>query len=256
MERPFCREQMGCDKMKIGIALSGCDWSGLAAYHLLGQMQESGVRISAVSSCCVPSLTALLWAAGAEYAAIHRRAQQFLAKVLRREVDEALTAFCDASPLAAGQFVLPIALNAVNIPDGKRVVFTNTGLRNNENLTTFELDNARDSCRAALSLADGLASYHYRDCRLCDYAVWHGIPCRALRQMGADKIVSVSFEPKYPRTPYEVLVKQTVRKSSRAADIHIPIEVAGSRQSMEEYAAICDNVLARTLKKIIRKTRR
>lgn len=242
--------------MKIGVALSGCDMGGVGAHYLLDRLAAEGVAVDALSLCSVPALTGLLWAAGYDAGAAGKKAKQLLYDAATDDIDAAIARFCDTLHMGRDRDALrlPTAVSAVNVADGKSVVFTNSFLADAQNLTAFPLDDAYDACSATVSLMDGLASYHYRDCRLCDYTVWHGAPYQALRLMGAEKILSFSFEPRHPRTPYEVLVRQMLRRSASAADLHIPIEFAGHPQALEEYHAACDMALDGAIRKILWKT--
>lgn len=222
--------------MKIGVAFSGCDIGGTSAWHVLRELSDMGLEIGMVSACCTPAVTSLLYAQGCEDSAMQRLSEAFLRDCRELDMDSAVANLsADFKPGPNPRTSL--AINAVNVSDGKIITFTDDYSLKSSNLKTFGLDDPYDALSATISLLDGLGSYRYEDCRLCDFCCWYGCPVHPLKLAGLQKIISIAFLPKSPKSPYEVLVKQMISASSSRADLHIPIEFGGDLP-LEQYIEI------------------
>ncbi len=243
----------GCVIVKIGVALSGCHIGGVSAWSVLRELEAQGFDLQMVSACCVPATTSLLYASGCEDAAMKRLSLGFLSDARESDIDFAV-ANLSAAFREGNKKTTPLAINAVNVTDGNIVMFTDDVSLRSSNLKTFADADPYDILSATISLMDGLGSYRYGGQHLCDFCCWYGCPVHALKLAGVEKIISIAFVPKFPKTPYEVLVKQMIASSASAADIHISIEFASRGLSFEQYEKIATTKIKSSANKILLKT--
>lgn len=223
--------------MKIGVAFSGCDIGGIAAWRVLRELELQGFDIAMISACCVPAITSLLFSYGCEDTVMELLSQQFLRDCHELDIDYAI-ANISANVKTGPNKKIPLAINAANVTDGRIVMFTDDYSLQCGNIETVGLENSYDALSATTSLMDGLGSYRYGDLRLCDFCCWHGCPIHQLKLAGIQKIISVALLPKLAKTPYEVMTKQMIAKSSAAADVHILIEPEKRDMQLDEYIEI------------------
>lgn len=224
--------------LRIGVALSGCDIGAVVAYTVLRELERQGFEIGMISTCGMPSATALLYAYGCEQDQYKKMTARFLTNLAESDIDMALAEFSAALPLDKLRQEIPIAISAVNVPDGKIYTFTLDYTVAVDRLITFPLENSYDSLSATISPAEGLASYLHEGFRLCDFSVWYGCPIYPLSMAGPERIVSIAFVPSNPKTPYEVLMKQKIAHTAHFADVHIPILFDGISGDLSRYIEI------------------
>jgi hypothetical protein len=239
--------------MKIGVALSGSHPGGVSAYHVLRVLEEKGFDIEMVSCCSTPAVTALLHGSGEEDRADKIMAA-FVEKTRLENLDSAIAVAAELLPASLLKNNRKIAVSAVHVADGTVVTFTNRYALASQKIHTLPLENAYDILSATVSPMNGLSCYRQGGLCLCDYAVWYGSPLYPLRMNGISRIVSIAFLPEVPQTPYEVLVKQHIESSAKAAEIHIPVEFPAyltSPGEMSDYALAqvenCLNDIARQM---------
>lgn len=225
-------------KMKIGVALSGCDIGGVSAYHVLKLLEKKGFSIQMVSACCMPSVTALCHGCGLKKARTDRLAAQFLDNAGKQNLDAAIAAASDLLPGGKLARNKSLAINAVNIADGKVVTFTNGFSLDTGTLKTVPLDDAYDALSSTINMLDGLRSYQYNGLKLCDFSVWYGCPLYPLKMGGISRTISIAFLPKEPKTPYEILVRQGTLANCRSAGLHISIEFPAGLTTLADYEEI------------------
>jgi hypothetical protein len=235
--------------MKIGVALSGCHPGGVVAYHVLRELEDKGFAIEMVSCCCTPAVTALLHGSGEEELANNILAT-FVEKTRLENLDSAIAAAAELLPASLLKKNHKTAVSAAHVADGAVVTFTNRYALTSQKIHTLPLENAYDILSATVSPMDGHGCYLQGGLCLCDYAVWYGAPLYPLRMNGISRIVSLAFLPEVPQTPYEVLVKQQIESSVRAAEIHIPIEFPAAISSPDEMTAYATAQVERSLNNI------
>lgn len=222
--------------VRIGVALSGCDIGGVAAYDVLRELQRQGFGVGMISTCGMPSVTALLFAAGYGEEDGDRHTEKFLRTAREIDIDMAVAEFSAEVPLDRDGDKTPAVVSSVNVADGNICAFTGECEKKGERLRAYPLCDAYDALSATISPVEGLASYQYDGSQLCDFSVWYGVPVYPLKLAAVDRVLSVAFLPCAPRTPYEALVKQKIEASAHLADVHIPIAFAGPLTA-GEYAA-------------------
>lgn len=223
--------------MKIGVALSGCDIGGVGAYGALRELEAQGFEIGMISACGIPAIPAMLYAYGYGPQSFERAAGEFLKTNQESDMDMAVAELAAKLSLRQTGGLVPLAVNTVNISDGKICAFSGSDLLRTSGLCTFPLEDAYDALSATISPADGLTSYEYQGCKLCDFCVWYGQPVQPLRLAGLEKILSLTFVPRSPGTPYQGMVKQKISATANLCDLHIPIELEGPA-TLEQYIKI------------------
>lgn len=207
--------------MKIGVALSGCEIGGVAAFAALRELEEQGMEIGMVSACGVPAVTALLFALGYEEDACCKLAGEFLQNARSCDMDLAVAELSVQVLPARRKAQVPLVISSVDVADGRICAFSSERLPNSRRLNAFPLEDAYDALSATISPVDGLATYPFADCSLCDFSVWYGCPVYPLKMAAVEKIISLAFLPEEPRTPYEALVKHRITGSASLADAHL-----------------------------------
>jgi len=238
--------------LKIGVALSGCDAGGICAWKIVNELQSYGFDIGMVSACCIPAMAALLYANGCGGDEMETLSKKFLQDSREFDLDAAVFNFSSAFKRGEGEKT-PAAISAVNIADGGIITFTDHYALEKGNIKTVKMCDTYDMISATISFMGGLGSYSYGGGRLCDYSCWYGSPVQPLKLAGFTKILSLSYLPKTPETPCEVLVKRTVTANGAAADMHITTEFP-KNLTFEEYSEIALSRLASCADKIILKT--
>lgn len=233
--------------MKIGVALSGCDIGGVCGYRVLKRLEAMGFEIEMVSTCCLASAMALAYGCGLEAHKADLTAAAFLQAAREENMDAAIAAVDSILPPGRLAQCKALAVNAVQVESGKVFTFTNAFRLKSERLCTLPLRDGYDALSATISTLDGLASYRYRGLRLCDYSAWYGCPLYPLRMSGIPRVLSISFLPLAPSTPYEILVRQTTLATAGAADVHISVEFPAGELLLEEY----DEIAAERLESFI-----
>lgn len=236
--------------MKIGVALSGCDIGGISAHSVLEELAVQGLEIAMISSCCIPSVPALLYAYGCDE--IDKHARQFLHDMQALHMDTAIGNLSADFPLGHPRGRVPLAINAVNVSDGKIITFTNDYAFHTDRLTTFQMDSAYNSLSSTISLEVGPGCYSYNGCSLCDFCVWYGCPVYPLKMAGLERIISIAFLPQLPCTPYEVLVGHMLEATAGAADLHIPIDFPKAAE-LPEYIEIATRKVKSRIDEILSK---
>ena len=237
--------------VKIGVALSGCDLGGVSAYRVLEKLCEHGFELAMISTCCTPSLTALPYAYGCKKC--EKLARRFLRDCKTSDLDSAITALSADFAVRGKKKSVPLAVNSVNVLDGKIITFTNDYRFETDRLSTFALRDTYDALSASISLVDGLSSYRYKDARLCDFSIWYGCPVYPLRMAGLACVVSVAFLPEKPRTLYEALGTRMIEATAPAADVHIKI-VFPPDLTLEQYVDIATEEIEKCMDEIYRCT--
>lgn len=243
--------------MKIGVALSGCDIGAVGAYGVLLELINQGFEIDMISVSGLPSVTALPFAYGMEEKAVHGLAESFFRNLKEADMDTAVAELAAQLPMgklrrSSGQ-TIPFALSAVDISDGKIHTFTDLYTVSSDRLVTHSLEDAYDALSATVSPADGLGSYRFHGCRLCDFSIWYGCPVHPLNMAGVEKIISVAFVPETPETPYEALVKHRLAACADLADIQVTVETEGGLLEPDRYIEIATEKMESCINEICMK---
>lgn len=243
----------GCVIVRIGVAFSGCDIGGICAWSILKELEAQGFDIGMISACCVPAIASLLYSHGCDEAVMEELSSIFLDDARSIDIDYAV-ANISASFREGGGKKIPLAINSVNVSDGTIVTFTDDYVLKSSRLRTFGIEDVYDPLSATISLMDGLGSYKFENLKLCDFCCWYGCPVHQLKLAGFDKIISVAFLPKFPKTPYEALVKNMISSTCASSVIHIPIEFASRELALSDYIEISTDKIKSCANQILLKT--
>ena len=238
--------------MEIGVALSGCDMGGICAWKILNEIQSYGFEIGMVSACCIPAIAALMYADGCREDKMESLSGKFLQDTREHDLEAAVRNFSSAFRRGKGGKI-PAAISAVNITDGSIITFTDHYALEKGNIKTVKMCDTYDMISSTVSFMGGLSSYRYGGGRLCDYSCWYGSPVHPLKLAGFAKILSFSYLPKTPETPYEALAKRTVTKNGAAGEMHIITEFEQGLE-LKEYVETALSRLESCAGKIILNT--
>jgi len=223
--------------VKIGVALSGCDIGGVCAFRVLEELEAQGLEIGMISCCAVPTTTSLFFARGCPSDTLRRLAGNFLSDARALDMDWALANLSVSLLAQERRRAIPAAVNAVNIPDSKIVTFTDDFALDTGGVRTFSLIDAYDAFSATMGEVAGMDDYQYEGFRLCDFSVRYGNPTYPLKMQGFQGILSVSFLPATPRTPYELMIGRMIAGTQSLSDMHIPLCFEQGLE-LEEYSKI------------------
>ena len=210
--------------MKIGVALSGCDIGGISGYRLLCLLEDMGLDLHMISVSGTPSIAALLYKSGWSEKVCHAYLDDFLQNRRIAELDTAIDAFSEKLSDRGWKPFQGLVINAVHIADGSAAAFTNDMVYRAGNLRTFPLNVPYHALSATIGAVDGLGNYPYQGCKLCDYAIQHGCPFYPLRLASCDMILSFSFLPQIPQSPYDISLKNRIEHTCHAADFHFSFQ--------------------------------
>ncbi|WRS27789.1 hypothetical protein U6B65_01275 [Oscillospiraceae bacterium MB08-C2-2] len=236
--------------MKIGVALSGCDIGGVAAYSALQEIENQGFEIEMVSSSGVASMSGAMFALGCEEEIYRQAMDSFMADIRTDGMDTAIYNLSQRIQNSPQTRKIPLAINSVNMADQKTVTFTNDFVLSSQTVMTYPLQELYDAFSASISQVEGLGYYRFIGYRLCDYSILHGCPLYPLRMQGIKHVVSISFMPERLSTPYEAMAKKIVDQSALGADWHLTLRMPANKSPAEymEWVSLQVNAFALGIK--------
>ena len=205
--------------MKIGLALSGGGIKGTAHIGAIKAFEENKIKIDAVTGTSIGSIIAALFAMGynsdqmldlfnyfakdifkaePKYLVSNLRTSKRLlgCGVLSGEAIEVLVNEC--AKLKGINSILdvkmPIAMPSVDILDGKKYVFTNRKVDNEEQyINDISIGKAT---RASCSFPGLFAPCEYKGHRFVDGGLLDNVPVEELKKLGVDKTIAIKlFDP-------------------------------------------------------------
>ena len=219
--------------MKIGLALSGGGIKGTAHIGAIKAFEENKIKIDAVTGTSIGSIIAALFAMGynsdqmldlfnyfakdifkaePKYLVSNLRTSKRLlgCGVLSGEAIEVLVNEC--AKLKGINSILdvkmPIAMPSVDILDGKKYVFTNRKVDNEEQyINDISIGKAT---RASCSFPGLFAPCEYKGHRFVDGGLLDNVPVEELKKLGVDKTIAIKFPPSIedkPKIAYDIVFK-------------------------------------------------
>lgn len=213
--------------MSIGLALSGGFIKGAAHIGVLQALEEENIKIDYISGTSSGSIVATLYAVGYSPKSIltifNMYAKQILSfdkKILMRMVTNFFNTITRDVSLANGeniemvmrytclvkkiynieQIKTPIAIPTVDINSGKIIYFLNREIENDiSNLKCFKnveynyTGNISSIVRASCSYPVIYSPKRYKGYCLADGGIRVNTPISILKKMGADRVISVTF---------------------------------------------------------------
>lgn len=197
--------------MKTGVALSGCDIGGVAAFAVLEGLERMGIRPTMVSACSIAAISSWLYCSGFPEKSNERLINRFLSQYRRKGIDGALLQFSKSLTGRNYPIRAQFTINCVSLSDQKIVTFTNDFSVTASNLETRRFDDPYFPLSATVNANSPFSSTVFERDGLCDYCASFGAPVYPLLMCGMEKIISISFLPKSPKTAYELLVRQAIQ---------------------------------------------
>ena len=206
--------------MKIGLALNGGGVRGVAHVGVLKALEENDIKIEVIGGTSSGSLVAGLYALGFSPYYIYvlfKRYSRAVVEIDGNAITNGMGGFLKNKKLtinglrtgesienAYNQIALkkgvktitdikmPLIIPAVDIKNGKEYLFTSLKNVNDEkyiNDSTLGM-----SVRASSAFPVIYSPCEYKDHYFLDGGVLNGIPTNEVREIGADKVISVVFE--------------------------------------------------------------
>lgn len=206
--------------MKIGLALNGGGVRGIAHAGVLKALEENNIKVEMIGGTSSGSLVASLYALGFSPYYIYvlfKRYSKIMIEVNAGAITNGIGCFVKNKRLAISglrtgdsienaynqialkkgvkqitDIKMPIIIPAVDIKSGKEYLFTSIKNVNN--------DKYINDCRLGVAVrASSCFPIIYNPCKykehyFLDGGVLNDIPTREVRELGADKVISVAFE--------------------------------------------------------------
>lgn len=191
---------------KIGLALGGGAARGLAHVGVLKVFEQEGIRVDAIAGTSFGAFIGALHAAGVPASVVEevalgidwKRLVQFLDPVIPRSglIDGRRIERFMAELLPVRTFEelqIPLAVTAADIDNGDTICIRKGDLT--------------QALRAAVSFPGLFTPVRFNDRYLFDGGVCAPIPVEQVREMGVDKVIAVSVEPKVDKRSHEEFVE-------------------------------------------------
>ncbi|MDD3303859.1 MAG: patatin-like phospholipase family protein [Clostridia bacterium] len=214
--------------MSIGIALSGGWLKGAAHIGVLQALKEENITIDYISGTSSGSIVAALYASGYSPNSIltlfniySKQIMNFDKKIVMRLVTNFSNTIKTSESILNGDMIemiiehslgnkkiyninqiqMPLAIPSVDINTGKIIYFLNKEVdeENNDNIRAFNnacyeyTGSIAGIVRASCSYPVLFSTRKYKGYHLIDGGIRVNTPVSILKKMGADKIISVSF---------------------------------------------------------------
>ena len=213
----------GGDILKLGLVLSGGGIRGAVHIGVLKALEENNINIDIIGGTSSGSLVAALYAMG--YSPYHiyelfKRYGKVITAIDRKPIINGIGSYIttkkfNISGINNGLAIenlynefaskkdifkikdikIPIVIPTIDIVDGKEYVFTNTipkGEKGNKYITDISIGTA---VRASSSFPAIFCPCKYKDHIFLDGGTLDNAPIREVRLQGADKVITVNFEP-------------------------------------------------------------
>ena len=210
--------------MKIVIYLSGGGIRGIAHAGVLKALEENNIKIDVIGGTSAGGMVASLYAMGIEPEEIHilfkKHAKEiigvnkmpFLSKLLKYSFNKkmTLTGFNNGEAIEKvynkiaeerkiekiNQIQMPLVITTVDIMKPKEYIFTNNIPRNEEDKSKYIKDvTVGKAVRASSSFPGIFCPCEFKEHIFLDGGTLNNSPINEVKSQGADKIITVNFEP-------------------------------------------------------------
>ncbi len=242
----------------LGLALSGGAVRGAAHIGVLEVLQEYAIEIDCIAGTSIGALIGALYAFGVpldEIEAFARELDWFKISSfilpstgllsndeMGRQIENLI------GDVAIEDADIPLAIVATDIVTGERIVFR---------------DGSVASAVMASSCLPGLYKpLEYRDRLLVDGLLVENVPVRAMRELGAERVIAVNLGGNftYPKpdgiidvmmNSFEIAVDNNTKRILKAADVVISLDLTSySRFDVDDVPALIDEGQNHTLARI------
>lgn len=205
--------------MKIGLALSGGGIRGIAHAGVLKALEENNIKVEFLGGTSSGSMITTLYAMGYTPDEIYELVKKYASAIvrlnsstIRKEIKNFIFKHKICSQgINDGKFIedifnkkalekgiknineikMPIAIPAVDITTGEEYIFTSVKSNKKNHISTIEVGKA---VRASSSFPLIYEPMKYKDKLFLDGGILNNIPAREVKELGADKVISVKFD--------------------------------------------------------------
>lgn len=238
------------DFMKLGLALSGGGIRGIAHAGVIKALEENNIQIDYIGGTSSGSMISALYALGYRPDEIYNLFKKYAStivklnsNIIRKEIKNFIINHkIKCKGINTGKFIeeifnklakqkqidymeqikIPIIMPTVDISTGKEYVFTSIKKNKKNYITDIEVGKA---VRASSSFPGIYEPVEYKNKILIDGGVLNNIPVQEVKEIGADKVISVKFN------------SDTVKKDSNAIDIVMKVSDIMTAKIAEENLA-------------------
>ena len=210
--------------MKISLALSGGGIKGVAHIGALKALEEKKIQIEKISGTSSGSIVASLFAAGFSSDDIYKIFKKYCKKIKYVEpinivklilglildrkiiidglnsgiqIEKLIQKECEKNNIQKmSDIKIPLIIPTVDMCKGELICFTSYQFRKNfsDNII-FENDiSIGKAVRASCSYPVVFSPFDYKGSKLIDGGIRENIPWKVLKMLGAEKVLSISFE--------------------------------------------------------------
>lgn len=226
---------------RLGIALGGGGLKGLAHIGILQILYENKIPVSMVAGTSAGSIIAALLAAGVSPYAMEKLVLnldkkdyldydfkgllKYVFSLYIPKFKAPLSGFIKGDKiekmvykLTGGRTlddaVMPVAIVACDIDSGREVIFTNRDLKGaDKGVTVIRKAYLSEAVRASISIPVTFVPAKFNGIQMVDGGIREIVPCAALKQMGAEYVLSVNLGHALYDTPVkgiEQIIKRTL----------------------------------------------
>ena len=248
--------------MKLGIALSGGGIKGMAHVGVLRALEENGIHVDVIGGTSSGSLIASLYALGYTPYYIYELSKRYTKEMLDFEVKPIVKSakdFVKTKKFLVQGFVkgelmeqaynelalkkgvknlkdlkMPLAIPAVDIKTGKKIVFTNYKNEDTDQIKYILDAKLGTAVRASSSFPGVFYPCEYENYKLVDGGILDNVPVKEVKKLGADKVIAVNFKKEEIKDEsnfmdismhtINIMGKQVLKENLEASDYIIDIE--------------------------------
>ena len=209
--------------MKIGLALSGGGIRGAVHIGVLKALEENNIKIDIIGGTSSGSLVAALYAMGYSPIHIYELFKRYGKTITRMETGSIINGVggyivnkkINISGISDGSMIeelynefanrkniykmsdmkMPIVIPTIDIKDGKEYVFTSKESHNKSYKKYITDISVGSAVRASSSFPGVFCPYEYENHIFLDGGTIDNIPVSEVFKCGADKVITVNFEP-------------------------------------------------------------
>lgn len=202
--------------MKLGLALAGGGTRGAAHIGAIKAFEENGVKFDFVGGTSAGSMAATLYSMGFSSDEMIKILKTFAKEMLGITPKSIISNMREKRDfhlrgITTGQNIeliikeiaktkgvenikdikIPIAITAVDIITGKKIVFTNSNFSRDYYIKNIEVGKA---VRASSSVPGVYSPLEFEKYQFVDGGLLDNVPVTEVKRLGADRVVSINFE--------------------------------------------------------------